>query len=47
MVDFSSIVASLAWPVAAIVIVVMLRQHLQKLFDRLEKAETPLGTLTF
>lgn len=41
------IIASLAWPLAAIVIVCLLRRHLQKLIDRLEKAETKWGKLTF
>ncbi len=41
------IIASLAWPVTAIVIVCLLRRHLQKLIDRLEKAETKWGNLIF
>ncbi len=42
-----SIVASLAWPVTAIVIVCLLRRNLRQLIDRLERAETKLGNFIF
>jgi len=43
----SAVVASLAWPGAAVVIVCLLRRDLQGLIDRLEKAETKWGSVTF
>lgn len=43
----SAVVRSLAWPAAAVVIVCLMRRHLEKLIDRLEKAETKWGSLTF
>lgn len=41
------VTGSVAWPIAVVVIVCLLRPHLQKLIDRLEKAETKWGNLTF
>lgn len=43
----SPIIASLAWPFTVIAIVLLLRRHLQKLIDRLEKVETKWGNFTF
>jgi len=40
-------VASLAWPVTAIVIVCLVRRQLQELISRLEKAERRFGSLIF
>jgi hypothetical protein len=41
------VIASLAWPIAAIVIVCLLRGHLGKLLDRVERAETKWANLSF
>ena len=38
---------AIAWPIAAAVIVFLLRNYIRKLLERLQKAETKIGDFTF
>ena len=44
---FNQLVGHLAWPITVLLLAIIFRRQLQKLIERLEKAETKWGDFTF